>query len=99
MSPAPATEQPSPLEAACRKLANDHAVGAISVCYLFSFRNPAHEIRTREIIAEECPRLRVSLSSEVDPAFREYERRCVDAGLDEPAQPDNAAGGRRLPRR
>jgi len=69
------------VRAACRKLANDHAVSAISVCYLFSFRNPSHEIRTREIIARECPQLRVSLSSEVDPTFREYER-CVVTTLD-----------------
>ena len=54
-------------------------VEAIAVCYLFSFLNPAHERRTREIIAERHPQIMVSLSSEVDPAFREYERTCVTA--------------------
>jgi N-methylhydantoinase A/oxoprolinase/acetone carboxylase beta subunit len=54
-------------------------VSAIAVCYLFSFLNPAHERRTREIIAEIAPELSVSLSSEVDPTFREYERSCVTA--------------------
>ena len=49
-------------------------VAAIAVCYLFSFVNPAHERRTREIIAELAPEISVSLSSEVDPTFREYER-------------------------
>jgi N-methylhydantoinase A len=54
-------------------------VSAIAVCYLFSFLNPAHERRTREIIAELAPEMSVSLSSEVDPTFREYERSCVTA--------------------
>jgi N-methylhydantoinase A/oxoprolinase/acetone carboxylase beta subunit len=54
-------------------------VQAIAVCYLFSFVNPAHERRTREICREVAPELSVSLSSEVDPTFREYERFCVTA--------------------
>src|SRR5262249_57822611 len=54
-------------------------VQAIAVCYLFSFVNPAHERRTREICREIAPRISVSLSSEVDPTFREYERFCVTA--------------------
>ena len=52
-------------------------VQAIAVCYLFSFVNPAHEQRTRELCAEIAPEISVSLSSEVDPTFREYERLCV----------------------
>jgi N-methylhydantoinase A len=52
---------------------------ALAVCYLFSFVNPAHEQRTREISREVAPDLSVSLSSEVDPTFREYERLCVTA--------------------
>ena len=54
-------------------------VEAIAVSYLFSFLNPAHERRTREIVAGRHPRILVSLSSDVDPAFREYERTCVTA--------------------
>jgi N-methylhydantoinase A len=54
-------------------------VQAIAVCYLFSFVNPAHERRTRQICAEVAPEISVSLSSEVDPTFREYERLCVTA--------------------
>jgi N-methylhydantoinase A len=49
------------------------------VCYLFSFVNPAHERRTREILTEVAPEMSVSLSSDVDPTFREYERTCVTA--------------------
>src|SRR5437763_1930704 len=58
-----------------------HAQGvqAIAVCYLFSFVNPAHERRTRAIVAEVAPEISVSLSSDVDPTFREYERLCVTA--------------------
>ncbi|MCI0546950.1 MAG: hydantoinase/oxoprolinase family protein [Candidatus Rokubacteria bacterium] len=54
-------------------------VQAIAVCYLFSFVNPAHERRTRELCREVAPEISVSLSSEVDPTFREYERLCVTA--------------------
>jgi N-methylhydantoinase A/oxoprolinase/acetone carboxylase beta subunit len=54
-------------------------VEAIAVCLLFSFLDPTHERRIRTIIAETHPGLPVSLSSDVDPAFREYERTCVTA--------------------
>ena len=49
------------------------------MCYLFSFVNPAHEQRTREICREIAPEMSVSLSSDVDPTFREYERFCITA--------------------
>ena len=49
-------------------------VTSIAVGYLFAYLNPAHERRTRDIIAAYDPVLPVSLSSEVDPRFREYER-------------------------
>lgn len=54
-------------------------VEAIAVCFLFSFLNPAHEIRAREIILDMAPELMVSISNDVDPAFREYERTCITA--------------------
>ncbi|TAN20737.1 MAG: hydantoinase/oxoprolinase family protein [Actinomycetota bacterium] len=47
---------------------------SIAVCYLFSFANPRHEERTRELINEVFPNCRVSLSSEVLPVIREYPR-------------------------
>jgi N-methylhydantoinase A len=49
-------------------------VDAVAVCYLFSFRNPAHEERTAEILAAEEPAWRISLSSRVLPVIREYPR-------------------------
>src|SRR5882724_3746372 len=54
-------------------------VEAIAIVFLFSFLNPEHEQRAAAIIREAFPELMVSLSSEVDPAFREYERTCVTA--------------------
>lgn len=54
-------------------------VKAIAVCFLFSYLNPAHERRVAEIIREMQPAMMVSLSCEVDPAFREYERTCITA--------------------
>lgn len=47
---------------------------AVAICYLFSFLNGDHELRTREILLEELPDLHVSLSHEVLPRIREFER-------------------------
>jgi len=52
----------------------DKGVGAIAVSYLHSFRNPAHERRTAELIADVAPRMRISLSCEVAPEIREFQR-------------------------
>ena len=60
-------------------LKEKYGVEAIAVCYLFSFLNPIHEIRTKEIIQKKYPGIEVSLSSELSPIFREYERLCVTA--------------------
>ncbi len=49
-------------------------VRAIAVCFLFSYLNPAHEQRARDIIADACPGLFVTASHEVSPQFREFER-------------------------
>lgn len=49
-------------------------VESIAVSLLFSFLNPEHERRIREIIKEIDPNVYVSLSSEVAPEFREFER-------------------------
>ena len=54
-------------------------VSSVAVALLFSFMNPVHEKRIREIILDNYPDILVSLSSEVDPVFREYERTVVTA--------------------
>lgn len=47
---------------------------AIAVSLLWSFRNPAHEQRVGELVAEEAPGAYVALSSDVSPRIREYAR-------------------------
>lgn len=52
----------------------DAGVEAIAVSLLWSFKNPAHEKRIREIVHEIAPEMFVSLSSEVSPRIREFAR-------------------------
>ena len=47
---------------------------SLAVVFMFSFVNPAHERRVREIAAEECPGMHLSLSHEVMPSAPEFER-------------------------
>ncbi len=61
---------------AVRQLVADGARG-VAICFLFAFANSEHERRAAEIVREIGPHLAISLSSEVDPAFREYERTVV----------------------
>ena len=49
-------------------------VDCCAVCLLFSFLNPDHERRIGVALRARRPNLHVSLSSEVQPEFREYER-------------------------
>ncbi|MFQ6102007.1 MAG: hydantoinase/oxoprolinase family protein [Anaerolineae bacterium] len=52
----------------------EQAVESIAISFIFGFRNPAHERRVREICREMFPEATVSISSEVAPEFREFER-------------------------
>lgn len=52
----------------------DKGVRAVAVCYLNSFRNPTHERRTQELIGEVAPEVRVSVSADVVPEIREFQR-------------------------
>ncbi|MGH2614448.1 MAG: hydantoinase/oxoprolinase family protein [Thermomicrobiales bacterium] len=47
---------------------------AIAVCLLFSYVNPAHELRVRDFLEKRVPGVPVSLSHQVAPIWREYER-------------------------
>jgi N-methylhydantoinase A len=49
-------------------------VESVAVGLLHAFVNPAHERRVRDILAEELPDIPISLSSEVSPEMREWER-------------------------
>ncbi len=52
----------------------DAGVEAIAIAFLHSYANPAHERAARDAILVDFPELAVSISSEVDPQIREYER-------------------------
>ncbi len=47
---------------------------ACAVGFLFAFRNPEHEQQVAAVLRERAPDIAISLSSEVQPEFREYER-------------------------
>jgi N-methylhydantoinase A len=49
-------------------------VRAIGICLIHSYANPAHERRVAEIVAAEYPEAVLSLSCDVLPEYREYER-------------------------
>ena len=49
-------------------------VESLAIGFLHAFRNPAHERRAAEIVRDLWPELPVSLSSEVSPEMREWER-------------------------
>ena len=49
-------------------------IQSVAVGFLHSYRNNSHEQRVREIICAEAPELDVTLSSEVSPEMREFER-------------------------
>ncbi len=65
-------DEASVVAAAARlKAAGVHAVG---VCLIHAYANDAHERRVAEILARELPGVAVSISCEVLPEYREYER-------------------------
>ena len=64
-------------EAAAREVARTVAArgyAAVAVAFLHSYANPAHEVRMREILAQEAPEVAVTLSHELSREYREYER-------------------------
>jgi N-methylhydantoinase A len=64
---------PGSVERAVQKLI-DEDVQAIAVSFLFSYANPEHEQAAAEVIRRLAPNLYISLSSDVNPQWREYER-------------------------
>jgi N-methylhydantoinase A len=59
--------------AAARSLKDD-GVEAVAVCFLFSYLNPAHEEKAKQILSRELPGVFIATSSSVSPQFREFER-------------------------
>ena len=72
-------EETEPLDeeavrSAATELVEDWGVEAISVCFLHSYQNPAHERRAGEIIRDIYDDVSLSLSSDITREYREYER-------------------------
>jgi len=49
-------------------------IESVGICYLFSFRNPEHERRTRDLLKLHLPDVSVSISYDVCPEIRDFER-------------------------
>jgi N-methylhydantoinase A len=49
-------------------------IESAAVLFLHSYRNPIHEVRTKEILEEHCPGMFVSVSHELSQEYREFER-------------------------
>jgi N-methylhydantoinase A len=57
-------------------------IASVAIGFLHSYVDPVHEVRARDILARLAPHLSITLSSEVSPEMREYERwstACVNA--------------------
>ena len=65
-------------EAAIRRLLAQ-GVEAIAVCFLWSFRHPAHELRVKQMVRRIAPQLFVSCSVDLAPKWGEYERTTATA--------------------
>lgn len=52
----------------------DEGVQSLAICFLNSYINPVHELQAKSIITEEFPDLLLSISCEVLPEIKEYER-------------------------
>lgn len=50
---------------------------AVAICLLHSYANAAHELRLRELLSAARPDLVISISSEVSPEAREFDRLCT----------------------
>ncbi|HEY7356038.1 MAG TPA: hydantoinase/oxoprolinase family protein, partial [Ktedonobacterales bacterium] len=64
-------------EAGLRAIAQELArrdIQHVAICFLHAYQNAAHEQRARQVLLEEVPDLSVTISSDVDPEEREYER-------------------------
>ena len=52
----------------------DEGIESLAVCLINSFENPVHELKIKEIVTREAPDLFLSISYDVLPQIREYER-------------------------
>ncbi len=69
-------------QTALKGLVEEHGIESLAICLLHGYANPSHEHALREMAAAAYPHLMVSLSSEVSPEWREFERfttTCINA--------------------
>ena len=52
----------------------DRGIRSVVICFLFSYINPEHELMAKKLLEKECPELLISVSSEIYPKWKEYER-------------------------
>ena len=52
----------------------ERGIDCVGVCFVHAYANGEHERRMRDVLARICPEAAVSISSEVLPEYREYER-------------------------
>jgi N-methylhydantoinase A len=55
----------------------DAGAEAVAVCLMHAYANPAHELKLRDMLAAEMPELVISVSHEVSPEAREFDRLCT----------------------
>ncbi|MEO0692740.1 MAG: hydantoinase/oxoprolinase family protein [Pseudomonadota bacterium] len=55
----------------------DAGTEAIAICLLHAYANPAHEARLRDLLSAHLPGVSISLSHEVSPEAREFDRLCT----------------------
>ncbi|MEM7597899.1 MAG: hydantoinase/oxoprolinase family protein [Pseudomonadota bacterium] len=67
-------------EAAVPELATalrEQGIEAVAICLLHAYANPAHELRLRALLQDRLPGVSISLSHEVSPEAREFDRLCT----------------------
>jgi N-methylhydantoinase A len=52
-------------------------IESISICTLFSYVNPIHEIKIRDLLEKNYPHISTTLSSQISPEMGEYKRTCT----------------------
>ena len=57
----------------CKQL-NAEGIESVAICLLHAFTNPRHELDVYEIVRDEMPNASISISHQVSPAMREYQR-------------------------
>ena len=74
--PTAAVEIPLDVEAALAEVAElvEQGVESLAICFLHSYANPAHERAIGAAVAERFQNLSISLSSDIAPEIREYQR-------------------------